>query len=54
MPRLGKFDAGAFAVVMATGIVAIAAAEEGLPLLSDALLALACLAWVIEVPTSGL
>lgn len=40
-------DAGAFAFVMATGIVAVAAAAQGLPLLSDALLALACFAWLV-------
>lgn len=44
--QLTALDPGAFAFVMATGIVAVAAADEGLPLLSDGLLALACLAWV--------
>lgn len=40
-------DAGAFAFVMATGIVSVAAADEGLPILSDALLAIACAAWAV-------
>jgi tellurite resistance protein TehA-like permease len=40
-------DAGAFAFVMATGIVSIAAALEGFPALADALLGCACLAWLM-------
>lgn len=42
-------DAGAFAFVMATGIVSVAAALESLSLLSDALFALACAAWIVFV-----
>jgi tellurite resistance protein TehA-like permease len=40
-------DAGSFAFVMATGIVSVAASAQGLAVLSDALLAAACLAWVV-------
>ena len=40
-------DAGAFAVVMATGILGVAARLEGFASLADALLAAACLAWVV-------
>ncbi len=47
MRLLRELDAGAFAFVMATGIVSVAAAEQSLPLLSEALLALACLAWIV-------
>jgi len=39
-------DAGAFAIVMATGIVSVAAFTQGLDLLSAALLAVACAGWV--------
>jgi dipeptidyl aminopeptidase/acylaminoacyl peptidase len=49
VPLRDELDPGAFAFVMATGLVAIAAARAGLPLLSNALLALACLAWVALV-----
>jgi len=38
-------DAGAFAVVMATGIVGVGARLEGVEPLADLLLACACLAW---------
>jgi tellurite resistance protein TehA-like permease len=40
-------DAGAFAVVMATGIVGVGARLEGIEVLADLLLACACLAWVV-------
>jgi tellurite resistance protein TehA-like permease len=42
LPRL---DASAFAFVMATGIVSVAARLQGLPVLSDVLLAIAVLGW---------
>jgi tellurite resistance protein TehA-like permease len=38
-------DAGAFAVVMATGILGVGARLEGVAALADVLLACACLAW---------
>lgn len=44
---LGDLDAGAFAVVMATGIVSVAAALERRSSISDALFALACVAWIV-------
>ena len=40
-------DAGAFAVVMATGILGVGARLEGIAPLADALLACACAAWVV-------
>jgi tellurite resistance protein TehA-like permease len=43
---LGAVDASAFAFVMATGIVSIAAALQRLPVLSDALLVVASGAWL--------
>lgn len=43
----GDLDAAAFAFVMATGIVSVAAFQQGTIVLSDALLAIACLSWVI-------
>jgi hypothetical protein len=46
-------DAGAFAVVMATGIVGVAARLEGFPLLGDALLACACATWVVLAALLG-
>jgi tellurite resistance protein TehA-like permease len=44
---LGDLDAGAFAVVMATGIMSIAASLQSRPFVSDALLALACVGWFV-------
>lgn len=41
-----EIDAGTFAIVMATGIVSVAGSLLGFPVLSDALLALACVAWL--------
>lgn len=43
---LAPLDAGAFAFVMATGIVSIGASQQGLPVLSNALLVVAGAAWV--------
>jgi tellurite resistance protein TehA-like permease len=43
---LRRLDASAFAFVMATGIVSVAASLQGLPALSETLLWVACLAWV--------
>ena len=43
--RVGAVDTGAFAFVMATGIVSVAAFVEDLALLSDVLLAVACASW---------
>jgi hypothetical protein len=40
-----RLDPGAFAFVMATGVVSVAASLDSLPLVSDALLAIACLGW---------
>jgi tellurite resistance protein TehA-like permease len=40
-------DAGAFAFVMATGIVSVAAAFQGLASLADVLLGCTCLAWFV-------
>lgn len=40
-------DAGAFAVVMATGILGVGARLEGIAPLADLLLALACAAWLV-------
>lgn len=40
-------DAGAFAVVMATGIVGVGARLEGIAPLANVLLACACLAWLV-------
>jgi tellurite resistance protein TehA-like permease len=45
--ELRRVDAGAFAFVMATGILSVAAWLERIGALSDALLALACAAWVV-------
>jgi tellurite resistance protein TehA-like permease len=42
-------DAGAFTVVMATGILGVGARLEGIVPLADALLALACLTWLALV-----
>jgi tellurite resistance protein TehA-like permease len=42
----GSLDAGAFAFVMATGIVSVAASAEGLAIVSDALLVFAISAWI--------
>jgi uncharacterized membrane protein len=44
---LESVDAGAFAVVMATGILGVGARLEGIAPLTDALLGLACLAWLV-------
>ena len=41
-----RIDAGAFAFVMGTGIVSIGASQQALPVLSNALLAVAGAAWV--------
>jgi tellurite resistance protein TehA-like permease len=46
---LDDVDAGAFTVVMATGILGVGARLEGLDLLADALLALACAVWLVLV-----
>ena len=46
---LGRLDAGAFAFVMATGIVSVAAVQQGLLLLSDTLFGIACFGWVTLV-----
>jgi tellurite resistance protein TehA-like permease len=43
----GELDAGAFAFVMATGILSVAAAQHRQAILSDALLALACMGWLV-------
>jgi tellurite resistance protein TehA-like permease len=40
-------DAGAFAVVMATGILGVGARLEGIAALADVLLACACLVWLV-------
>lgn len=44
--RAAQIDAGAFAVVMATGILGVGARLEGIDALADALLAGACLVWL--------
>jgi tellurite resistance protein TehA-like permease len=44
---LQEVDAGAFAVVMATGILGVGARLEGIAPLADALLACACGTWVV-------
>ena len=46
MSALEGVDAGAFAVVMATGILGVGARLEGDALLADVLLAGACLVWI--------
>lgn len=46
-------DASAFAVVMATGIVAVGARLEGLPILGDALAAAAGAAWLVLACVAG-
>jgi tellurite resistance protein TehA-like permease len=46
---LPEVDGGAFAVVMATGILGSGARLEGIAPLADALLACACLAWLVLV-----
>jgi tellurite resistance protein TehA-like permease len=46
---LQEVDAGAFAVVMATGILGSGARLEGIAPLADVLLACACLAWLVLV-----
>jgi tellurite resistance protein TehA-like permease len=46
MRSISELDAGAFAFVMATGIVSVAASVEHLPVFSDVLLGLACAGWV--------
>jgi tellurite resistance protein TehA-like permease len=43
----GEIDAGAFAVVMATGILGVGARLEGIAALADVLLAIACLGWLV-------
>jgi tellurite resistance protein TehA-like permease len=50
---LDGVDAGAFAVVMATGIVGVAARLEGIAPLGDALLACACATWLVLAMTLG-
>lgn len=47
MSALKDVDAGAFAVVMATGILGVGARLEGVAPLANVLLALACLAWLV-------
>ncbi|MGH3009283.1 MAG: tellurite resistance/C4-dicarboxylate transporter family protein [Gaiellaceae bacterium] len=47
MRALEDLDAGAFTVVMATGIVGVGARLEGIAPLADALLALACVSWLV-------
>lgn len=42
-----EVDAGAFAVVMATGILGVGARLEGIAPLADVLLACACLVWLV-------
>lgn len=49
MRALPEVDAGAFAVVMATGILGTGARLEGIAPLADVLLAFACLAWLALV-----
>jgi tellurite resistance protein TehA-like permease len=44
---LQELDAGAFTVVMATGILGVGARLEGIAPLADVLLALACVAWLL-------
>jgi tellurite resistance protein TehA-like permease len=44
---LQDVDAGAFAVVMATGILGVGARVERIAPLADVLLACACLAWIV-------
>lgn len=46
MRALQELDAGAFAAVMATGILGVGARLEGVGPLADVLLALACLTWL--------
>jgi hypothetical protein len=46
---LRRLDARGFSFVMASGIVSVAAALQGLPLLSEALLGVACIGWVTLV-----
>lgn len=47
MRVLEQLDAGAFTVVMATGVLGVGARLEGIAPLADALLALACVAWLL-------
>ena len=47
MRALQEVDPGAFAVVMATGIVGVGARLEGVAPLADVLLACACLVWLV-------
>jgi tellurite resistance protein TehA-like permease len=42
-----ELDAGAFAFAMATGIISIAAFDQGEHVVSDALLATACFGWMV-------
>jgi tellurite resistance protein TehA-like permease len=49
-----KLDPGAFALVMATGIVSIDAAQHGMPVLARALFVLNALAFVVLLVSSGL
>lgn len=49
MRLLEEVDAGAFTVVMATGIVGVGARLEGIAPLADILLALACATWLFLV-----
>jgi hypothetical protein len=50
---LEAVDAGAFAVVMATGIVGVGARLEGIAPLADVLLTCACLAWLVLAAALG-
>ncbi len=53
MRALEELDAGAFAVVMATGIVGVGARLEGVAELADVLLAAACGAWLVLAAALG-
>ena len=53
MRALEEVDAGAFAVVMATGILGTGARLEGIAPLADVLLACACSVWVVLAAVLG-
>lgn len=53
MSALQEVDAGAFTIVMATGILGVGARLEGIAPLADALLACACLVWFVLVARLG-
>lgn len=48
-----EVDAGAFAVVMATGILGVGARIEGIAPLANVLLSIACLAWLVLAALLG-